>query len=89
MREMTPARTRDAASILRVTYLPLMTGHQWEDWRERPDVSELLADVLDRQADAIEDIRARASSPAGAEEWMRLMPEYVALFALVEKLEQP
>ena len=82
---MSVDRIREAAHTLRVTYLPIMRGAVGEDWRKQVDVAEVLADLLQRQADAIEDIRARA---AGSDELMIVMPEYAALFALVEKIEE-
>lgn len=78
---MTVDRIREAAHTLRVTYLPIMRGHRaGEDWRAAIDVSELLADFLYKQAEAIAELeRAGGRIPQ--------LPEYQALFALVERIE--
>lgn len=84
---MTVERIRDAAHTLRVTYLPIMRGASGEDWREQVDVSELLADLLYKQAAAIEDLQRAGGPLEGIQARIQDLPENRALFALVERIE--
>lgn len=74
---MTPARIRAAAATLRVTYLPVLFGHEGHDWREAVDVSESLADLLDGHASLLE-----YSPPRNSKGFAKTVG------ALVEKIEE-
>lgn len=60
---ISPARIRNAVSILRVVYLPVMKAAPDEDWRQQVDASEALADLLDLHAGLVEFGPPRDSRP--------------------------
>ena len=74
--ELQVARIRDAAALLRVTYLPVMNSSHDEDWRQQLDVAEQLADLLGDLADVV-----KYATPRGSSSFLG------ALTALVDKLE--